>query len=51
MFGTGGSERCDVVDPAEDERAQLEALRRQAESFAAFGQWVMINEVTGGGNL
>ncbi len=33
-FGTRGSERCDVIDPAEGEAAQLEALRRQAESFA-----------------
>jgi myo-inositol 2-dehydrogenase / D-chiro-inositol 1-dehydrogenase len=36
VFGTAGSERCDVIDPAEGERAQLEALRRQAESFAEF---------------
>ncbi len=36
MFGTGGSERCEVIDPAEGERAQLDALRRQAESFASF---------------
>jgi len=36
VFGTRGSERCDVIDPAEGERAQLEALRRQAESFAQF---------------
>jgi len=36
VFGTRGSERCDVIDPAEGERAQLEALRRQAESFAEF---------------
>jgi len=36
VFGTQGSERCDVIDPAEGERAQLEALRRQAESFAEF---------------
>ena len=35
-FGTGGHERCDVIDPAQGEVAQLEALRRQAESFAAF---------------
>ena len=35
-FGTGGSERRDVIDPAEGERAQLDALRRQAESFASF---------------
>jgi myo-inositol 2-dehydrogenase/D-chiro-inositol 1-dehydrogenase len=36
VFGTRGSERCEVIDPAEGERAQLEALRRQAESFAQF---------------
>jgi myo-inositol 2-dehydrogenase/D-chiro-inositol 1-dehydrogenase len=36
VFGTGGSERCEVIDPAEGERAQLDALRRQAESFASF---------------
>jgi myo-inositol 2-dehydrogenase / D-chiro-inositol 1-dehydrogenase len=35
-FGTLGRERCDVIDPAEGERAQLEALCRQAESFAEF---------------
>ena len=35
-FGTAGHERCDVIDPAEGEVAQLEALRRQAESFASF---------------
>ncbi len=35
-FGTGGSERCDVIDPADGERAQLDALRRQAESFASY---------------
>ena len=35
-FGTLGSERCDVIDPADGERAQFEALRRQAESFAEF---------------
>jgi myo-inositol 2-dehydrogenase / D-chiro-inositol 1-dehydrogenase len=35
-FGTGGHERCDVIDPAEGEIAQLEALRAQAESFASF---------------
>jgi myo-inositol 2-dehydrogenase/D-chiro-inositol 1-dehydrogenase len=35
-FGTGGHERVDVIDPAEGEVAQLEALRRQAESFAAY---------------
>ncbi len=37
-FGTGGHERCDVIDPAEGEAAQLEALRRQAESFASFAE-------------
>ena len=36
VFGTRGSERCDIIDPAEGERAQLDALRRQAESFAEF---------------
>jgi myo-inositol 2-dehydrogenase/D-chiro-inositol 1-dehydrogenase len=36
VFGTRGSERCDVIDPAEGERAPLEALRCQAESFAEF---------------
>jgi len=35
-FGTRGHERCDVIDPAEGEAGQLEALRRQAESFASF---------------
>jgi myo-inositol 2-dehydrogenase / D-chiro-inositol 1-dehydrogenase len=35
-FGTRGHERCDVIDPADGEAAQLDALRRQAESFAAF---------------
>ena len=37
-FGTRGHERCDVIDPAEGEVAQLEALRRQAESFASFAE-------------
>jgi myo-inositol 2-dehydrogenase / D-chiro-inositol 1-dehydrogenase len=36
VFGTHGTVRCDFLDPAEGERAQLEALRLQAESFAAF---------------
>jgi len=35
-FGTAGHERCDVIDPAEGDVAQLEALRRQAENFADF---------------
>jgi myo-inositol 2-dehydrogenase/D-chiro-inositol 1-dehydrogenase len=38
VFGTRGTQRCDFLDPAEGERAQLEALRRQAESFAAFAR-------------
>jgi len=38
VFGTRGSERCDVIDPAEGEVAQLDALRRQAESFASFAR-------------
>jgi myo-inositol 2-dehydrogenase / D-chiro-inositol 1-dehydrogenase len=37
-FGTRGHERCEVIDPAEGEVAQLEALRRQAESFASFAR-------------
>jgi len=36
VFGTRNSERCEVIDPAEGERAQLEALRSQAEGFAEF---------------
>ena len=35
-FGTEGHERCDVIDPAEGEIAQLAALRAQAESFASY---------------
>ncbi|MGH3254163.1 MAG: Gfo/Idh/MocA family protein [Streptosporangiaceae bacterium] len=35
-FGTEGHERCDVIDPAEGEIAQLAALRVQAESFASY---------------
>ena len=38
VFGTRGSERCDVIDPAEGEAAQLAALRAQAESFAAYAR-------------
>src|SRR6266576_3937930 len=37
-FGTRGTVRCDFLDPAEGERAQLDAVRRQAESFAAFAR-------------
>ena len=32
----GAANAADVIDPAEGERAQLDALRRQAESFAEF---------------
>jgi myo-inositol 2-dehydrogenase/D-chiro-inositol 1-dehydrogenase len=35
-FGTKGTVRCDFLDPAEGEQAQLAALRLQAESFAGF---------------
>jgi myo-inositol 2-dehydrogenase / D-chiro-inositol 1-dehydrogenase len=35
-FGTKGTARCDFLDPAEGEQAQLAALRLQAESFAEF---------------
>jgi myo-inositol 2-dehydrogenase/D-chiro-inositol 1-dehydrogenase len=35
-FGTKGTVRCDFLDPAEGEQAQLAALRLQAESFADF---------------
>jgi myo-inositol 2-dehydrogenase / D-chiro-inositol 1-dehydrogenase len=35
VFGTGGTIRCDFLDPADGQRAQLDALRRQAEGFAA----------------
>ena len=37
-FGTRGTMRCDFLDPAEGERAQLEAVRLQAESFAAYAR-------------
>ncbi len=30
--------RCDFLDPAEGERAQVEAVRLQPESFAAFAR-------------
>ena len=36
VFGTGGFERCDFLDPADGERAQLEALRLQAEEFGRY---------------
>ena len=47
VFGTRGTERCDFLDPAEGERAQLEALRRQAESFAAFARGGRCEGATG----
>jgi myo-inositol 2-dehydrogenase/D-chiro-inositol 1-dehydrogenase len=36
VFGTRGTVRCDFLDPADGERAQLDALRRQAAGFADF---------------
>jgi myo-inositol 2-dehydrogenase/D-chiro-inositol 1-dehydrogenase len=36
VFGTRDAVRCDFLDPADGERAQLDALLRQAEGFAAF---------------
>ena len=36
VFGTQGAVPYDVIDPAEGEVAQLDALRRQAEGFAEF---------------
>ena len=38
VFGTHGTVRCDFLDPADGERAQLGPLRLQAESFAAFAR-------------
>jgi myo-inositol 2-dehydrogenase/D-chiro-inositol 1-dehydrogenase len=38
VFGTGGFERCDFLDPADGERAQLKALRLQAEDFARYAR-------------
>ena len=35
-FGTEGAVRCDVLDAVHGERTLAAALRRQAESFAAF---------------
>jgi myo-inositol 2-dehydrogenase/D-chiro-inositol 1-dehydrogenase len=46
-FGTRGTARCDFLDPAEGERAQLEAVRRQAESFAAFARGGPCDGATG----
>ena len=46
-FGTRGTARCDFLDPAEGERAQLAAVRRQAESFAAFARGGRCGGATG----
>jgi len=46
-FGTRGTVRCDFLDPAEGERAQLAAVRRQAESFAAFARGGRCEGATG----
>jgi myo-inositol 2-dehydrogenase / D-chiro-inositol 1-dehydrogenase len=46
-FGTRGTVRCDFLDPAEGERAQLAAVRLQAESFAAFARGAPCEGATG----
>jgi myo-inositol 2-dehydrogenase/D-chiro-inositol 1-dehydrogenase len=46
-FGTRGTARCDFLDPAEGERAQLAALREQAESFADFASGGTCTGATG----
>ena len=46
-FGTDGTVRCDFLDPAEGERAQLAALREQAESFADFASGGACTGATG----
>jgi myo-inositol 2-dehydrogenase/D-chiro-inositol 1-dehydrogenase len=46
-FGTHGTARCDFLDPAEGERAQLAAVRLQAESFAAFARGGQCEGATG----
>jgi len=38
VFGTGGFERCDFLDPADGERAQLGVLQLQAEEFARYAR-------------
>ena len=38
VFGTGGTARCDFLDPADGERAQLSALFAQAEDFAVMAR-------------
>jgi myo-inositol 2-dehydrogenase / D-chiro-inositol 1-dehydrogenase len=46
-FGTKGTVRCDFLDPAEGEQAQLAALRLQAESFAVFASGGTCTGATG----
>jgi myo-inositol 2-dehydrogenase / D-chiro-inositol 1-dehydrogenase len=38
VFGTGDAVRVDFLDPSEGEEAQLDALVRQAEGFAAYAR-------------
>ncbi|MBI2706183.1 MAG: Gfo/Idh/MocA family oxidoreductase [Actinobacteria bacterium] len=38
VFGTRDAVRCDFLDPADGERAQLDALVRQAEGFATYAR-------------
>jgi myo-inositol 2-dehydrogenase/D-chiro-inositol 1-dehydrogenase len=38
VFGTDGTARCDFLDPADGEQAQLSALAAQAEDFAAMAR-------------
>jgi myo-inositol 2-dehydrogenase/D-chiro-inositol 1-dehydrogenase len=38
VFGTHDAVRCDFLDPVDGERAQLEALARQAAGFAAYAR-------------
>jgi myo-inositol 2-dehydrogenase/D-chiro-inositol 1-dehydrogenase len=46
-YGTKGTVRCDFLDPAEGEQAQLAALRLQAESFADFASGGTCTGATG----
>ena len=38
VFGTRDAVRCDFLDPADGEQAQLDALVRQAEGFATYAR-------------
>ena len=38
VFGTRDAVRCDFLDPKDGERAQLDAVVRQAEGFAAYAR-------------